>query len=95
MCIDNVKTPWSKEFIDLMNKYQKSGDFHPYTCGECRDKLGIWFLKQDDGTLIPEPPDYDRSGDGWKKIVCLDRELVATEKGWVCPTCGYTQNDKG
>lgn len=88
----SITTPWSDELVKLLNESQYDGKHHPFTCGECRDKLGIWFVRQDDGSLIPEPPGYDRSGDGWKKIVCLDRELVATKDGWLCPTCGYRQN---
>jgi hypothetical protein len=84
-------TPWSDELVEALKWHQSGVMFHPYTCGNCRNKLGIWFLKQDDGTLIPEPPGYDRSGDGWKKIVCLDRELVPTKDGFVCPTCDYKQ----
>jgi len=86
------KTPWSKEEVDELNRYQHSPGVHPYTCGYCRDKLGIWFLQQDNGILIPKPKNYDRSGDGRKKIVCLDRELIATENGWVCETCDNVQD---
>jgi hypothetical protein len=84
--------PWPKEVVDKLNEYQHNLGCHPYTCGWCRDKLGVWFVKQNDGTLIPEPLNYDRSGDGWKKIICLDRELIATENGWICKTCDHVQN---
>ena len=87
-----VYAPWPKELVDKLNAYQHNRNVHPYTCGYCRDTYGIWFVRRDDGNLIPEPPDYDRSGDGWKKIVCLDRELIATEKGWVCSTCDNIQD---
>jgi len=90
--MERISPPWPKELVDKLNKQQRDGSVHPYTCGHCRDKLGTWFLKQTDGTLIPEPKGYDRSGDGWKKLVCLDRELVATENGWICPTCDYKQD---
>lgn len=32
--------PWTKDFVEKLNKYQYSGEFHPYTCGndECRAK---------------------------------------------------------
>ena len=36
---DIIKTPWSKELVDTLNKYQKCGAVHPYTCGDCRDKM--------------------------------------------------------
>jgi len=91
-CMETINPPWSDEVVQKLNENQHNGRFHPYTCGNCRDKLGIWFLRQDDGSLIPEPKGYDRGGDGWKKIVCLDRELVATRDGWMCPTCDYKQS---
>lgn len=90
--IDHITPPWSKEIVDKLNANQHNGRWHPYTCGNCRDKLGTCFIKQDDGSLIPEPDVYDRSGDGWKKVVYLDRELIATENGWICSTCDETQD---
>jgi hypothetical protein len=49
------KTP---EQIKIINEQQKSGNVHPYTCGNtnCRETL------------------------------------VATENGWICLKCGYTQD---
>lgn len=54
-----IFAPWTKEQVDGLNRYQKSGLFHPFTCAN------------------------DHGG---------DRVLVATEKGWVCERCAYTQN---
>lgn len=53
-----IKAPFTPEQIDALNKYQNSGIFHPYTCGneKCR------------------------------------QDLIATENGWICPCCEYTQN---
>lgn len=31
-----IKTPWSAEQIEALNRYQKIGLMHPYTCGENR-----------------------------------------------------------
>lgn len=28
-----IKTLWTQEHVDKLNEYQKSGQFHPYTCG--------------------------------------------------------------
>jgi len=86
------QTPWSDELVEALKWYQKGIMFHPYTCGHCRDTLGTRFLKQPDGSLIPEPFDYpSHEGDNWKNVVILDRELVPTKEGFVCPTCGYKQ----
>ncbi len=88
--MNNEYAPWTKELVDSLNWLQKSGRCHPYTCGDCRDTLGTRFIKTEYG-LVPEPIDYDRENN-LDKIVILDRELIATEKGWICPTCDYTQN---
>ena len=61
-----MNTPWDKETVEALNKYQHSGQFHPYTCGndECRAN------------------NHHVNGD----------VLVATEEGWMCMKCDYTQN---
>lgn len=83
---------WSDEMVEAMKWYQESGVFHPYTCGNCRDKLGTRFLKTETGELVKEPPDYKSwEGDNWKNVVVLDRELTPTNDGFVCLTCGYKQ----
>lgn len=57
---------FTSEEVQSLNDYQKSGVFHPFTCGSGRRT------------------DADH----------LDGEglLVATENGWVCPYCDFTQN---
>lgn len=59
----SVFTP---EEIQSLNDYQKSGMFHPFTCGS--------------GNRTDE---YHLDGEGL---------LVATEDGWKCSYCKYTQN---
>lgn len=53
-----TKAPFTAEQAEKLNEYQKSGMFHPYTCGN----------------------------DSRHAV------LVATEKGWHCPDCDYTQD---
>lgn len=48
--------PWTSEQVENLNRYQKSGVFHEFTCGGC-----------DAGALI------------------------ATQNGWHCTNCNYTQ----
>lgn len=59
---DTIHAPWTPAQVEALNTYQRSGYFHPYTCGK-RDQ---W-----------------EHGEG---------ELIATENGWVCPDCSYTQD---
>ena len=75
---DKIKAPWSKELVDRLNQYQKCNRYHPYTCGYCRDKHGIRFIKDKDGNLIKEPFDFPCYR--WPEVIILGRELVATEK---------------
>lgn len=87
---DIIRAPWSKELVDLLNRYQKSNGVHPYTCGFCRNNLGVWFVKDKNGderrvSVCYEPKEGET-------IFFKDRELVATENGWICPTCGDIQD---
>ena len=92
--IDKIEiAPWSDELIEILKWYQFSGVYHPYTCGNCRDKLGTRFLRTESGELIKEPVDFNSwEGENWKQVVILDRELFPTRNGWVCQTCDYKQN---
>ena len=35
-----MKIIFTQDQVDKLNEYQKSGEFHPYTCGKC-PSLGI------------------------------------------------------
>jgi hypothetical protein len=89
--MEPLLTPWPKELVDKLNAQQKSGAVHPYTCGNCRDNLGVWFVRN------------KKTGEEKRVSVCYkpteeeeiffnDRELIATENGWICPTCDWKQN---
>lgn len=58
---DIIEPPWTPEQIAGLDKYQREGYFHPYTCPNRGDgahrNRGL-----DLGTLVPTP-------NGW---VCLD-----------------------
>lgn len=99
---DIVRAPWSKDQVASLNEFQVSGAMHPFTCGYCRDNYGTRFIQQDDGTLRPETSadweelsaafDAGEASELIGRIVVNDRLLVATEAGWTCPTCDYTQD---
>ena len=67
---EKIYAPFTPEQVKALNEYQIGGWFHPFTCADCRDRLGVF---EEDGTLD-------------------DRSLIATEAGWVCETCDYTQD---
>lgn len=42
MIADDPKTivaPWSSAVVTALNRYQRLGRYHPYSCGECRRDL--------------------------------------------------------
>lgn len=67
---------WSQEIVDKLNLIQKSKSFHPYTCGT-----------DDCGKLI-ECLNWENK----PHTVFFRSELIATQNGWVCPNCDYTQD---
>lgn len=42
---ERINAPWSEKVVELLIKYQKSSQVHPYTCGttECVTKYGWDF----------------------------------------------------
>jgi hypothetical protein len=86
-----MQTPWSDELVKRLNEDQHSNGIHPYTCGNCRDKLGIYYARNKKTGVerhigILGKPTED------EETVIHDRELVATKDGWICPTCDYKQD---
>ena len=86
-----ISTPWPEEFVKVLNENQHNGKYHPYTCGVCRDKLGIYYARnkktgEERHIGLLENPNED------EEAVIHDRELVATKDGWICPTCDYKQD---
>lgn len=61
-----IRATFTPEQVEVLNRFQKSRRFHPFTCGSGR-RTDIYHL---DGEGI----------------------LKATEAGWVCPWCDYTQD---
>lgn len=68
-----IKAPFTPEQVEALNRSQREGEFHPFTCGGDRGDAAHRKYAKENG---------DRD---WGL-------LVATEKGWVCPVCGYTQD---
>jgi len=83
--IKRILAPWSDELVNRLNDYQRCGGGHPYTCGTCRDKYHTRFIVKN-GKLVYAPNEYG------EHVVIMDRELVATQHGWVCHTCDNIQD---
>lgn len=71
-----MKTSWTQEQVDALNQRQREGKFHPYTCGTV-----------DCGEYVTAS-----NWRGQEHSVFFRSELTATQKGWVCLKCGYTQD---
>jgi hypothetical protein len=66
--MEQIKAPWSQEQIDALNRYQREGNFHPFTCGGNRsDAAHKRYAEEhgdrDWGLLVATP-------EGWVCPVC-------------------------
>jgi hypothetical protein len=81
-----ARAPFTSEQVESLNAYQVSGVMHPFTCGndDCKrcefeievDSILAPLVGQEVGTIFKATD------------TCV---LIATENGWVCPSCDYTQ----
>lgn len=77
-----INAPFTPEQVANLNAYQKRGHFHPFTCGSgkrCVEKIKITYNQ----------PGVIKQGLDELEV---STTLVATEAGWVCPNCDYTQD---
>lgn len=90
-----LKTPFTKKEIDKLNEYQSNPNYHPYTCLNDGDKVHIdyEFQKRHPGEDYDEYIKKEKAkGIPYPEMEFNETILVATENGWVCPVCNYTQN---
>lgn len=71
---DEIYQPWTPEQVDALNAYQRSGAFHPFTCGRDRGNAAhSAYAEQhdeDNGQLVA-------TSEGWKCPVCNYRQAWA------------------
>ncbi len=87
-----INPPFTFEQVRKLNKYQYAGEGHPFTCEYCRDKLGVYFYVEKDGSHRRISITDKRMQGDQNRIVIDDHQLVATTSGWICTTCDYTQD---
>jgi len=68
---DKIVPPWSAEQVAGLNGYQRSGVFHPYTCGDASCRADLVATR--DGWRCPhcsyrQTWAHAFSVDGWKEI---------------------------
>lgn len=71
-----IKAPWTPEQVAALNWYQTESGWHPFTCG------GGEYIGEGNAKRM-------YCGPGWPAPTST---LIATENGWVCPRCDYTQD---
>lgn len=76
-----INAPFTDEQVEKLNKFQTNRVGHPFTCGVCRDA---------DVEKIINTLDEDEIFEAI--ISSSERKLVATNDGWICPNCDYTQD---
>ena len=54
-----ITAPWTIEQVLDLNHWQRSGRVHPYTCGQCRDRLGTTFLLDETGMHVRPATDEE------------------------------------
>lgn len=68
---DEIKPPWTQEQVDALNAYQRSGAYHPFTCGRDRGNAAHREYaerhNEDWGQLVA-------TLEGWKCPVCDYRQ---------------------
>jgi hypothetical protein len=82
MAIWKIKAPFTPEQVKNLNDNQKKGHFHPFTCGSakrCVEKIKVQYTQP--GVIKQGEDEFE-----------VSTTLVATEAGWVCPNCDYTQD---
>lgn len=90
-----MMAPFSKEQVDGLNKWQENGMMHPFTCPNDGDDAHIKheFEKNHRGENYDEYLKAEKAkGINYPESAFNETSLIATEKGWVCPVCDYTQN---
>ena len=86
------EAPFTDTQLLALRLWQHSEIVHPYTCGRCRDVLGVRFRPEqsgpESGGNVRIRRDDDYAGED---VVIIDRELVPARCGLVCPFCGRVQ----
>lgn len=93
--MDIIESPFSKDQVDRLNNYQIQGMFHPFTCPDDGDDKHIKyeFNRKHSGENYEEYIENEhKKGIPYPEMEFTATNLVATENGWICPVCGYTQN---
>jgi len=91
----DITKPFSREEVDNLNSFQSSGMFHPYTCQNDGDREHILYefkSRHEDSDYEEFIKNEKMKGVDFPEVAFTETKLIATEGGWICPVCDYTQN---
>lgn len=81
--------------VDKLNEHQKNIHFHPFTCMKDGDAVHIKYEFEKEH----KDQDYDEylklereKGINYPEMRFSQTNLIATQNGWICPACDYTQD---
>ncbi len=89
-----IHSPFTEDQIKNLNKYQDSGQFHPFTCPNDGDEkhVAFEFEKEHAGEDYEEYLKGEiEKGIPFPEMSFNQTSLVATKDGWMCPVCDYKQ----
>jgi hypothetical protein len=75
--IDVIRPPWTVEHVAALNRFQRCGRMHPFTCGN-RNRDDTYRAYHETAVEMHNLSDLG--------------QLHATTDGWVCSACDYTQD---
>lgn len=102
--MDNLEKPvFTEEEVRILNEYQQAGKYHPYTCPNDGDEKHIHFefgnkfpALKDNKNIVVAYDSYilveQAKGIPYPEMEFTQTSLIATQKGWICPCCDYTQS---
>ncbi len=93
--MEKIKSPFTDQQVENLNKYQVSEMFHPFTCVNDGDEahIAFEFEKKHAGENFEEYLKKEiEKGIPFPEMEFNQTNLIATKEGWKCPVCEYKQN---
>jgi len=74
--MESINAPFTDEQVAALNDFQKSGLFHPFTCGG-EHKRHVDLVATNDGWVCPDGCGYTQD---WAHAMMADRDALARIK---------------
>lgn len=53
--MEKLLPPWTDEQVDALNRYQRKGRMHPFTCGQPQHRISPALVATTQGWICPDP----------------------------------------